>query len=284
MKIIPTEYIWMNGEMVKWDDAHFHVINHGLHYGGSVFEGIRAYNRKPFKLTQHSQRLIDSGDMIGMPVPYSVEELDAATLAVINDNGLQNCYIRPVAWRGSEEMGIGAGGCSTQVAIAAWEWPSYFDASQGIKVKTSKWKKPAPDTAPTSSKGAAGYVIGTMAKFDAAKDGYHDALMLDYRGHVAEITAANIFMVKNGKLSTPIADCFLNGITRQTVIQMCKDNGLDIEETRISPDDLITADEIFVTGTAVEIMPITCIDQTTFLIGDITKNLTKHYDKQTGKY
>lgn len=277
MKIIPTEYIWMNGAMVKWDDANFHVINHGLHYGGSVFEGIRAYEGKPFKLTEHSQRLIDSGNSIAMPVPYSADELDAATMAVINDNNLKDCYIRPVAWRGSEEMGIGASGCSTQVAIAAWEWPSYFDASQGIKIKTSKWKKPAPDTAPTSSKCAAGYVIGTMAKHDAAKYGYHDALMLDYRGYIAEITAANLFMVKNGKVFTPIADCFLNGITRQTVIQMCKDNGLDIEETRIMPEDLMTADEVFVTGTAVEIMPITQIDNVGFEVGEVTAQLIGFY-------
>ena len=281
MKIIPTEWIWMNGKMVKWEDADFHIINHGLHYGGAVFEGLRAYNGKIFKLTEHSQRLIDSGETIGMPLTYSVEELNIATQAIVNDNGLKDCYIRPIAWRGNEEMGIGATGCSTQVAIAAWEWPSYFDASNGITLKTSKWKKPAPDTAPTSSKCAAGYVIGTMAKHDATKHGYHDALMYDYRGYIAEISAANIFMVKDGKLSTPIADCFLNGITRQTVIQMCKDNGLSIEETRIKPEELMTADEIFVTGTAVEIMPVSKIDNTDFQIGEITKKLIGLYKAKT---
>jgi len=278
MEIKHTEWIWMNGAMVKWDDAHFHVINHGLHYGGSVFEGIRAYNGVPFKLQEHSQRLIDSGNMIGMPVPYSVEDLNAATMAVIQDNNLQDCYIRPVAWRGGEEMGIGAAGCSTQVAIAAWEWPSYFSADSGIKIKTSRWKKPAPDTAPTSSKCAAGYVIGTMAKHDAAKDGYHDALMMDYRGFVAEISAANIFVIKNGMVSTPIADCFLNGITRQTVIKMCKDHDIPVEESRITPDELMLADEIFVTGTAVEIMPVSQIDQTNFAIGPITQSLMEAYN------
>ncbi len=276
-------WIWMNGEMIAWSSATAHVLSHGLHYGGSVFEGIRAYNGKPFKLNEHNQRLIASGDMIGMPVPYSVDDLNAACMDVMTKNNLTDCYLRPVAWRGAEEMGIGAPNCSTQVAIAAWEWPSYFDCTTGIAVQTSKWAKPAPNTAPTGSKCAAGYVIGTMAKHSAVKAGYTDALMLDYRGYVAELTAANIFMVKNGAVFTPIPDCFLNGITRLTVMDLARKSGLIVTEKHISPDELMTADEIFVTGTAAEITPISKIDDTAFAVGDVTTQLINDYKKITGQ-
>jgi branched-chain amino acid aminotransferase len=276
-------WIWVNGKMVEWQDATTHIINHGLHYGGSVFEGIRAYNGKPFKLTQHNQRLIDSGKTIGMDVPYSVETLNQACLDIMKKNDLTNCYFRPIAWRGSEEMGIGASSCSTNVAIAAWEWGQYFDGTDGITLRTSQWKKPAPDTAATSSKCAAGYVIGTMAKHESVSNGYHDALMLDYRGYVAESSGANLFMIKNGEIFTPIPDCFLNGITRQTIIGLARDNGLSVTEKHISVDELMSADEIFVTGTAAEVTAVGKIDDTGFKVGDVTKQLIELYKKETGQ-
>lgn len=270
-------WIWMNGNTVPWKEAKTHIIGHGLHYAGSVFEGVRMYSGKIFKLAEHTDRLIKSAAAIGMPITYSADELNQATKDIVAKNGLTDAYIRPFAWRGSEEMGIGAKLCSTHVAIACWPWGSYFGGTEGITLKTTKWKKPSPDTAPTTSKCAALYVIGTMAKHESVKAGYTDALMLDYRGYVAESTGSNIFMVKDNKLFTPIADCFLNGITRQTVIQLAKDNGFEIEEIRIMPEDIIKADEIFVTGTAAEIMPVTKIDDTDFPVGSVTMKLRKLY-------
>lgn len=274
-------WIWMNGKIVEWQQASLHVISHGLHYGGSIFEGIRAYNGIPFKLTEHNERLIRSGDLIGMPVPYHVNDLDQACHDIINKNNLNDCYLRPIAWRGSEEMGVGAPSCSTNVAIAAWEWPSYFSGDGGIALQTSQWKKPAPDTSVTESKCAAGYVIGTMAKHHAAQNGYDDALMLDYRGYIAEMSAANIFFAKDGNLHTPIPDCFLNGITRLTTIDLAKQNGFEVRENHFLPDELMMADEIFVTGTAVEVLPVTRIDDKEFPVGEITKKLVQAYKKET---
>jgi branched-chain amino acid aminotransferase len=276
-------WIWMNGEMVAQGDAKMHVINHGLHYGGAVFEGIRAYNGKPFKLTEHNQRLINSAKMVGMAMPHDVETLDAACIDVMKKNNLNNCYFRPIAWRGSEEMGIGASSCSTHVAIAAWEWGQYFAGVDGISIQMSKWKKPAPDTSPTASKCAAGYVIGTMAKHAANAAGFTDALMMDYRGYIAELTGANIFMVKDGVLYTPIPDCFLNGITRQTVIELARDMGIKVVEDHITPDIFMAADEIFVTGTAAEVMPVIKIDTTSYAVGHTTKQLIAAYKKISGQ-
>jgi len=270
-------WIWMDGNIHPWREAKTHVINHGLHYGGSVFEGLRMYGGKIFKLGEHTDRLIRSAATIGMPVPYTPDELNRATQDIVIKNGLENAYIRPFAWRGSEEMGIGASHCSTHVAIACWSWDNYFGGIEGISLRTSPWRKPNPETAPTTSKCAALYVIGTMAKHESVKHGYTDALMLDYRGYVAESTGANIFMVKDGQLLTPVADCFLNGITRQTVIQMAGDNGLTVEETRITPDDILKADEVFVTGTAAEITPVNKIDSTIFPVGSVTLRLRTLY-------
>lgn len=276
-------YIWMNGQMVEWKDAQAHVMHHALHYGGSVFEGIRIYNGKIFKLREHMARLIASADMIGMPITYDLETLCQAVEDAVAKNNLVDGYIRPLAWRGPEEMGIGATQCSTQVMIACWPWGKYFGENEGLTLLTSQWRKPDPQTSVTASKCAAGYVVNTLAKHEAIDKGYGDALMLDYRGYVAEISAANIFMVKDGKISTPIPDCFLNGITRLTVIDLCKVNNIPIEEKRIMPDDLMAADEIFVTGTLAEVMPVTKIDETEFEIGEVTRKLIALYKNETGQ-
>ncbi|MCB2011532.1 MAG: aminotransferase class IV, partial [Geminicoccaceae bacterium] len=210
-------YIWLNGEMVAWRDANLHVLSHGLHYGSCVFEGERAYGGKVFKLTEHSQRLIDSGRILGFKVPYSAAELDAATMAVIEKNGLSDCYVRPVAWRGSEQMGVSAQQSRINVAIAVWEWGAYYS---DLRLTRAIYDRPAPNTAPVHSKAAGLYMICTLCKHDAESKGFGDALMLDYRGYVAESTGANIFLVMDGKIHTPTPDCFLNGITRRTVIDL----------------------------------------------------------------
>ena len=276
-------WIWLNGSMVDWKDGKTHVMTHGLHYGGSIFEGIRTYNGKIFKLREHMERFIRSGDMIGMPVPYDLDTLCDAVEAAVAKNGLTDGYIRPLAWRGPEEMGIGATQCSTQVMVACWPWAKYFAPGDGISLKTSRWKKPSPDTAVSASKCGALYVVNTMAKHEAIHAGYSDALMLDYRGYVAEMSAANIFMVKDGKVFTPIPDCFLNGITRLTVIDLCQREGLSIEEVRIMPDELMNADEIFVTGTLAEVTPVTKIDDKEFPVGPITSKLIDLYMKESGQ-
>ena len=272
--------VWLNGEVTPWNDVSIHIINHSLHYGSCVFEGERVYNGNIFKSREHAQRLHKSANILNMDVPFSVDEIETAKHALLKTNGYTDAYIRCFAWRGGEVMGISAQGAGVNVAITMWEWPSYFPAElkeKGITLKTSKWKKPAPDTAPSQSKAAGLYMIGTLSKDQSVKDGYHDALMLDYRGYVAESSGANLFMVKDGKLLTPIPDCFLNGITRQTVIQLAKDNGIDVEEKHILPEELMQADEIFVTGTAAEVTPIGKIDNTDFQVGNITHKLTEAY-------
>jgi branched-chain amino acid aminotransferase len=276
-------WIWMNGEMVEWKNAKTHVLSHGLHYGGSVFEGIRIYNGKIFKLKDHMERLIVSAEMIGMPLSQSCDELCMAVNETVEKNNLTDGYIRPLAWRGAEELGIGATMCSAQVMVAAWPWGKYFGAGDGITLCTSKWKKPAPDTAVTAAKTGALYVVNTMAKHEAIHNGFSDALMMDYRGYVAEISAANLFMVKDGVLHTPIPDCFLNGITRLTAIDLARTAGIEVVERRIMPDELLQADEIFVTGTLAEVTPVTKIDETVFPIGDMTKQLITLYQHETGQ-
>ena len=276
-------WIWMNGKMVEWKNAKTHVLSHGLHYGGSVFEGIRIYNGQIFKLKEHMERLIVSGDMIGMPLTQSLDDLCHAVEETVAKNNLTYGYIRPMAWRGAEELGIGATQCSTQVIVAAWPWDKYFTTTSGITLCTSKWKKPAPDTAVTAAKTGALYVVNTMAKHEAIHNGYSDALMMDYRGYVAEISAANLFMVKDGVLHTPIPDCFLNGITRLTVIDLAQNAGIEVVERRIMPEELTQADEIFVTGTLAEVTPVVKIDETDFEVGGITKQLITLYEKETGQ-
>ncbi|HEY8963754.1 MAG TPA: branched-chain amino acid aminotransferase [Alphaproteobacteria bacterium] len=274
-------FIWQDGQLVAWKEAKTHVLTHGLHYASSVFEGIRAYNGKAFKLTEHNERLVKSADILDMKIPYTVAELDAACNEVIKANNLTDCYLRPVVFRGPEQLGLGAPNAKIHVAIAAWVWPKYFSPElleRGISLLQTDWRRPSPDSAPWESKAAGLYMICTLAKHDAIRKGYTDALMLDYRGLVAEATAANLFMVKDAKIKTPIADCFLNGITRQTVIQLAKDVGISVEETRIELPELMSADEIFLTGTAAEITPVGKINNTDFTVGPVTKQMLKLYE------
>ncbi len=276
--------IWINGEMKDWNDVTVPLLSHGLHYGSGVFEGIRAYNGQIFKLREHSQRLIDSGKIMDMIIPYSVEELDTASRQVLELSKLDDAYLRPIAWRGSEQMGISAQKSKIHVAIAVWEWPSYFSPesrAKGISLKTSKWRRPMPDTAPVHSKSTGLYMVCTLSKHEAEAAGYDDALMLDYRGYVSEGTGANFFLIKDGVLNTPTPDCFLNGITRQTVMQLAKDRGIEVVERFIKPEELETADEIFVTGTAAEVTAVGKIDDLTFTVGPVTRQLRDDYENLT---
>ncbi|HYC06003.1 MAG TPA: branched-chain amino acid aminotransferase [Azospirillaceae bacterium] len=285
MSIIPFHdrdgVIWFDGEMVPWRDAKIHVLTHGLHYGSCVFEGERVYNGNVFKLREHSQRLIDSAELLGFKIPYSVEEIDRATIDTVKATNLTDAYVRPVAWRGSEMMGVAAQANKIHLAIAVWAWPSYFSPEAkmaGIKIKTSPWKRPAPDTAPTRSKAAGLYMICTLSKHWAENQGLQDALMLDYRGQVAEATGANFFMVVDGVIHTPTPDCFLDGITRRTVIDLAKRRGYKVVERAIFPDELKNAQEIFLTGTAAEVTPVGQIDDIKYTPGEVCRTLVQDYD------
>ena len=286
MALIPFDdrdgVIWFNGELVPWRDAKLHVLSHGLHYASAVFEGERVYDGRVFKLNEHSQRLVLSAELLGFHLPVTAEEIDAATRQVVAANGIQDGYVRPVAWRGSEMMGVSAQQNRIHVAIATWDWPSYFDPAarmQGIRIRTSEWRRPSPDCAPTKSKAAGLYMICTLSKHAAENEGWHDALMLDWRGHVAEATGANIFLAIDGKLHTPTPDCFLDGITRRTVIGLAKNRGIEVVERTILPDELGTADEVFLTGTAAEVTPVGQIDDRHFTPGRICEALIADYDK-----
>ncbi|MFA7431703.1 MAG: branched-chain amino acid aminotransferase [Rhodospirillaceae bacterium] len=290
MAIIPFDdrdgFIWWNGALKPWREANLHVLSHALHYASCVFEGERVYNGKVFKLTEHSARLIESGRVLGFDVPFTVEELNAATMEAVKANNITDGYVRPLAWRGSEMMGVAAQATKINVAIACWAWPSYFSPEarlRGIRLKISPWKRPAPDTAPTSSKAAGLYMICTLSKHEAEREGYEDALMLDYRGQIAEATGANIFLVMDGKLHTPTPDCFLDGITRRTVIDLAKRRGLEVIERAIMPEELANTQEVFLTGTAAEVTPVREIGTYTFTPGDITKMLVEEYDKEVGR-
>lgn len=274
-------FIWMDGAILPWREANVHILTHGLHYASAVFEGERCYSGTIFKDKDHSDRLIRSAHFIDMKMTMTSEEISQAKRDILDANKLTDAYLRPVAWRGSEQMGISAQATLTHVAIACWEWPSYFSPEmreKGISLQTAKWRAPMPDTAPTQSKASALYATHTMAKHAAEANGYTDALMLDYRGLVAEATGANLFMVKDGQIKTPIPDCFLNGLTRQTIIQLAKDQGLPLEETRIKPEELLEADEIFLTGTAAEVTAVGKIDGTEFKVGPITRQLRDIYE------
>lgn len=275
--------IWMNGAYVPWREAKVHVLTHGLHYASSVFEGLRIYGGKIFKLREHSQRLHDSARMLDFTIPYSVEELDAACIETAKRNGITDGYLRPVAWLGSEMMAISARQNSVHVAIAAWAWGSYFDPElkkNGLKLVTSQWRRPSPQTAPSHSKAAGLYMICTMSKHAAERAGYHDALMLDWRGYIAEATGANIFLVmENGEIHTPTPDCFLNGITRCTVIDLARQAGYTVVERHIQPEELAGAREVFLTGTAAEITPVGSIDEHRFTVGETTNALMAAYSE-----
>ena len=273
--------IWYNGALVPWRDSKLHVLSHGLHYASCVFEGERVYNGVVFKLREHTQRLIDSGKELGFDIPYSREELEQATRDTVASQGFADAYVRPVAWRGSEMMGVSAQETKINVAIAVWEWPSYFSAEarmRGIRLCTTKWRRPAPETAPVHAKAAGLYMICTLSKHEAEAKGYDDALMLDYRGQIAESTGANIFLIQEGKIHTPTPDCFLDGITRRTVIGIAKKHGYEVIERAIMPEELADTSEIFVTGTAAEVTPVGEIDDHKFKVGTITRTLLEDYD------
>jgi branched-chain amino acid aminotransferase len=291
MTLIPFDdrdgFIWMDGKMMPWRDAKIHYLTHALHYGTQVFEGERAYNGKIFKETAHSERLIRSASTIYMEMHYSPTEINEIKREVLKANKLENAYIRAAAWRGAEQMGIDVAGTQTHMAVAAWEWGSYFDPSvreKGISLQSTHWRKPAPNMAPTEAKTASLYNLSCIVKIEVKKAGYTDALMLDYEGYVAESTGANIFLIKDGVLHTPIADRFLNGLTRQTVIQLAKDMGIPVEERRIKPEELDGFEEIFLTGSAAELTAVGKIDERLYSVGPITKRLQAAYtDLVTGK-
>ena len=248
-------HIWLSGEMIAWREANVHVLSHALHYASSVFEGERVYGGNIFKLREHTERLFNSAEILGFQIPYSVRDIDAACIQACEANGIVDGYVRPVAWRGSEMMGVSAQANRINLAIAVWQWPSYFDPEArtvGIKLKTTKWRRPDPRTAPVHSKAAGLYMICTLSKHAAEAEGYDDALMLDWRGQVAESTGANIFFLIDGKLHTPTPDCFLDGITRRTVIDLARLRGIEVIDRAIMPEEMADATECFLTGTAAE--------------------------------
>ncbi len=272
--------IWYDGEFVDWKDAKVHVLTHGLHYGSSVFEGERAYGGEIFKLTEHSERLVESARILGFTIPYSVAEIDEACRETLRRSGLKDAYVRPIAWRGSEMMGVSAQNNTIHLAIAVWEWPSYFNPEQrlkGIRLDIAEYRRPDPRTAPSKSKAAGLYMICTISKHAAEAKGYADALMYDWRGYVAEATGANVFFVKDGVLHTPTPDCFLNGITRQTVVELAKRNGIEVVERHIMPEELATFSECFICGTAAEVTPVSEIGPYRFTPGRISETLMNAY-------
>jgi len=273
-------FIWLNGALVPWREAKVHVLTHGLHYASAVFEGERAYNGHVFKSREHSERLHASANILGFKVPYSVEALDRAKIETMKANNLTDCYVRPVAWRGSEMMGVSAQQSKINVAIATWTWPAYFSPElreKGIRLTWAPWRRPAPDTAPTASKAAGLYMICTMSKHAAEDAGYHDALMLDWRGQIAEATGANVFLVIDGEIHTPKADCFLDGITRRTVIALARQRQYKVVERAIMPNELARAQEVFLTGTAAEVTAVGEIGEYKFTVGPVTRTLRDDY-------
>jgi len=273
-------WIWYDGQLVPWKEANLHVLSHGLHYGSSVFEGERAYGGVIFKSTRHSERLKRSAQILDFEIPYSAAEIDAAKRLVLEKNGMTDAYLRPVAWRGSEMMGVAAQHNRIHLAIACWEWPSYFDPAQkmkGIRICMADYRRPDPATAPSAAKAAGLYMICTISKHRAERNGYADALMLDWQGRVAECTGANVFFVKDGVVHTPIADCFLDGITRQTVIELAKRRGLEVAQRRIMPEEMAGFQECFITGSAAEVTPVAEVGPYTFTPGNITRILMDDY-------
>jgi branched-chain amino acid aminotransferase len=273
--------IWYDGEMVPWKDAKLHVLNHALHYASAVFEGERCYGGEIFHLRQHTERLLAGALTMDFEIPYSADEIDAACKAVIAENGIVDGYVRPIAWRGAGMMGVSAQKSGVHMAIAAWEWPAYFSPEarmQGIRMKWAKWRRPDPATIPCKTKAAGLYMICTLSKHDAEAAGYADALMLDYRGYIAEATGANIFLLIDGKLHTPTPDCFLDGITKRTVMGLAKERGIEVIERHINPEELANASEVFLTGTAVEVTPVSQIGEYNFTPGETTRMLMEDYD------
>ncbi|MNK16517.1 Branched-chain-amino-acid aminotransferase [compost metagenome] len=275
-------WIWFDGAFVPWRDAKTHVLTHGLHYGSSVFEGERMYGGEIFKLTAHSQRLKRSAELLDFDIPYSVAEIDAACKETCEKNGLTECYIRPVAYLGAEQLSVSSLNSKVHLAIAAWEWPSYFDPEvkkKGIRLEWAKWRRPDPATAPSTAKAGGLYMICTMSKTAAEKRGFADAMMLDWRGYVAEATGANAFFVQNGVLHTPRVDHILDGITRQTIIEMARAKGVEVVVRDILPEELSNFSECFLTGSAAEVTPVSEIGDYRFTPGDLSLSLMDDYGK-----
>ena len=275
-------WIWFDGKLVPWREANVHILTHAMHYASSVFEGQRAYGGVIFRLSDHSARLRKSAELLGFEIPWSVEEIDAACNEVVKANGYTDAYVRPVAWRGSEQMGVSPKGTKPHLAIAAWEWGKYFApeiAAKGLRLDIAPWRRPAPYTAPVHSKAAGLYMIATLSKKHADERGYDDALMFDWRGQVAEATGANAFFVKDGTLYTPTPDCFLDGITRQTVMDLARRRGVDVVEKAIWPEELEEFEQMFITGSAAEVTFIQSAGPWNFEIGDLSRQLAKDYDE-----
>jgi branched-chain amino acid aminotransferase len=294
MSMIPFDdrdgFIWYDGRLIAWRDAKLHVLSHGLHYASCVFEGERVYNGSVFRLDDHNERLINSAKIMGFEVPANMDDLAEATRQVISSNHILDGYVRPIAWRGAEQMGVSAQATKIHLAMAAWDWPAYFSPearAKGIRMKWAPWARPAPHTAPTQAKASGLYMICTMSKHDAEAAGCDDALMLDWRGQLAEGTGANLFLVINGELHTPTPDCFLNGLTRQTVIELAKKRGLKVVERAIMPEELAKADEMFLTGSAAEVTPVGEIigerGHYRFTPGTICRLMWEDYDRIVGK-
>ncbi|MCW3798880.1 branched-chain amino acid aminotransferase [Sphingomonas sp. BN140010] len=274
-------WIWFDGKLVPWREANVHILTHAMHYASSVFEGQRAYGGRIFRLSDHSRRLRRSAELLGFEIPWSVEQIDAACNEVLKANGLEDAYLRPVAWRGSESMGVNPKGTEPHLAIACWHWGKYFDEEKqhrGIRLDIAPWRRPAPFTAPVESKAAGLYMIASLSKQHADARGYDDALMFDWRGQVAEATGANAFFVRDGKLITPTPDCFLNGITRQTVIELAQKRGIEVEERAVWPEELESLEQMFVTGSAAEVTLVQSAGPWNFEVGDLSRQLQRDYD------
>ncbi len=284
MSVLPFDqrdgFIWQDGALLPWNDAKLHVLSHGLHYGSSVFEGERAYGGKIFKSREHSERFHNSARILDFEIPYSIDELEAAKQLVVEKNGFQNCYVRPIAWRGSEMMAVAAQHATIHVAIAAWDWPSMFDVAtkmKGIRLDIADYRRPDPMTSPCQSKAAGLYMICTISKHRAERKGYADAVMLDWQGRLAECTGANLFFTKDGAIHTPIADCFLDGITRRTVIGLAKARGINVIERRMMPEEMAVMDECFICGTGAEVTPVSEVGPYKFTPGTISRQLIDDY-------
>jgi branched-chain amino acid aminotransferase len=284
MTVMPFDdrdgWIWLDGELVPWREAKVHVLTHGLHYASAVFEGARMYGGVIFELTEHTRRLHRSAEILDFTIPYSVEEIDRACNETCAMNALADCYVRPIAWRGTEMIGVSAQNTKIHLSIAVWEWPSYFNPEEkkrGIRLTYAKYKRPSPETEPVHSKASGLYMICTLSKHAAEREGYADALMLDWRGYVAETTGANIFLVRDGVIHTPTPDCFLDGITRRTVMKIARQRGFEVVERHIPGEELGTFSEVFICGTAAEVTPVAEIGEHRFRPGNISLSLMDDY-------
>lgn len=287
MPVLPFDqrdgFIWLDGELIPAREAKVHVLSHGLHYASSVFEGERAYGGKIFKSREHSERLLNSARILDFEIPYSAAEIDAAKQLVVDRNGMTDCYVRPIAWRGSEMMAVAAPNSTIHLAIAVWDWPSMFDIEtkmQGIRMEIAEYRRPDPQTIPCMAKASGLYMICTISKHRAERRGFADALMLDWRGHVAECTGANIFFTRDGALHTPIADCFLDGITRRTVMELARRRGIEVFERHIRPEELATMNEAFLCGTGAEVTPVAEIGPYRFRPGNLVRTLIEDYAQE----